>query len=79
MKRTTLALDDSLLRRLKEKAAREGRTLQAVANELLEQALQRPLPRPEFKLELEGWVAEQQPGVDILDRDKLMDLMSQGS
>jgi hypothetical protein len=74
MARTTLAIDDDLLARLKQLAAREGKTLQAVANELLRQALalQR---RHGFKLELKGWKTTQQPGVDILDRDKLFDLM----
>jgi plasmid stability protein len=36
---TTLALEDGLLRSLKEKAAREGRTLQQTANDLLRQGL----------------------------------------
>ena len=78
MARTTLAIDDDLLRRLKEKAAREGRTLQNVANELLRQGLVRPDRGRTYKLELEGWEAEEQPGVDILDRDKLFDLMARG-
>ena len=77
MPRTTLALDDDLLRKLKEAAARQGRTLQSLANDLLRQSL-RPLERRQpFKLELEGWQAEEQPGVDLLDRDKLFDLMEQ--
>ena len=73
--RTTLAIDDDLLKRMKEKAAREGTTLQGVANDLLRQALvqQRPKNRP--KLTLRGWEAVEQPGVDLLDRDKLFDLM----
>jgi plasmid stability protein len=79
MKRTTLALDPVLQRRLKEKAAREGRTLQEVANELLRQGLARQVRRGDYRLRLEGWEAEQQPGVDILDRDKLFDLMAAGS
>ena len=73
-KRTTLALEEDLLRRLKELAGREGRTLQSVANDLLRQALAVSRRRP-FKLQLEGWNATEQPGVDILDRDKLYDLM----
>lgn len=75
MPRTTLRLDDDLLRRLKEKAAREGRTLQDVANDLLRHALAlAETPRP-FRLELETWNAQLQPGVDILDRRTLFDLM----
>jgi plasmid stability protein len=78
MRRTTLAIDDDLLRTLKGKAAREGRTLQDVANEVLRQGLAKQTRRSDYALELEGWVAEQQPGVDILDRDKLFDLMDGG-
>jgi len=73
--RTTLALDDDLLRTIKAKAAREGRTFQDVANELLRQALVQPKAKTKHKLALKGWAAEQRAGVDLLDRDKLFDLM----
>ncbi len=75
MARTTLALDDDLLKRIKEKAAREGRSLQDVANELLRQALVQQNPQKKLKLTLHGWTAAERPGVDLLDRDKLFDLM----
>jgi plasmid stability protein len=75
MGRTTLMIDDDLIRRLKQKAAAEGRTLQAVTNALLRQALAR-VPRRPFTLRLTGWNAEQQPGVDLADRDSLFDLMN---
>lgn len=78
MARTTLAIEDELLRTLKSKAAREGRTLQDVANELLRQGLAQRRQRGDYRLELDGWAAQEQPGVDILDRDKLFDLMAQG-
>ena len=74
MKRTTLKIDDSLLRQLKQRAAAEGRTLQDLANQLLRQALA-PQQRKPFSLEIEGWEADVQPGVDLLDRDKLFDVM----
>ena len=73
--RTTLDIEDALLRRLKEKAAREGQTLQRVANDLLRQGLARTKSRGTYRLQLEGWKAEPQPGVDVLDRDKLWDLI----
>lgn len=74
--RTTLTLDDDLLRQLKEKAARQGTTLGTLVNDLLRHALAvQSLSRP-YKLEMEGWVAQPQAGVDILDRDKLFDLMN---
>ena len=75
MARTTLAIDDDLMKRIKEKAAREGRTLQDVANELLRNALVQQKPKRILKLKLRGWKATQRPRVDLLDRDKLLDLM----
>ena len=74
MARTTLMIDDRLLRELKKRAAEEGRTLQAVANDLLRRGLAASEPQ-RYALDLKGWAAEQQPGVDILDRDKLFDVM----
>jgi plasmid stability protein len=67
-------IDDGLLREIKRKAAIEGRTLQDVANDLLRQALQGRSTR-RFSLQLQGWEAKEQPGVDLLDRNKLFDLM----
>jgi len=77
MKRTTLGLDEDLLRQLKKRAAEKGSTLQAVANELLRQSLARPSRGDRFELRLQGWAAEARPGVDILDRDALYDLMDE--
>ena len=74
MKRTTLALEDGLLRLLKRRAAEEGRSLQAVANDLLRRGLA-PAPARPYEFRLQGWQAREQPGVDLLDRDKLFDLM----
>ena len=74
MKRTTLKLDEAVLRRLKHRAADEGRTLQDLTNQLLRRALA-SRDREPYSLELTGWEASEQPGVDILDRDKLFDLM----
>ncbi|HZL84800.1 MAG TPA: DUF2191 domain-containing protein [Candidatus Krumholzibacteria bacterium] len=76
MKRTTLTIEDDLFRRLKTLAANQGKPMATVVNELLRQALAAGKRRSPFKLELEGWDAETQPGVDILDRDKLHDLMN---
>jgi len=75
MKRTTLTIDEHLLRQLKKKAAEEGRTLQAVTNDLLRQALV-SAPRKPYRLRLRGWKAAELPGVNILDREALFDLMN---
>lgn len=74
MSRTTLKLDEDLLRELKEKAAREGTTLQAVANDLLRQGLTATVAR-DYRLEISTSKADLQPGVDLFDRDALFDLM----
>ena len=74
MARTTIDIDDALLRVLKKKAAAEGRTLQAVVNECLKRATAPPA-RDVYRLELAGWRAEQRPGVDLFDRDSLLDLI----
>ncbi len=74
MARTTVDIDDAVLRELKKKAAAEGRTLQSIVNEHLKRATAAPAG-PAYRLELDGWRAEPRPGVDLFDRDKLLDLM----
>jgi hypothetical protein len=74
MARTTLTIDDQLLRELKKKAAEEGRTLQSVTNDLLRRSL-RARPEGRYQLRLRGWKATELPGVNLLDRDSLFDLM----
>jgi plasmid stability protein len=75
MRRTTLALDEDLLRRVKQRAATEGRPMQAVVNDLLRLGLARSAPQKGYRLTLQGWAAEELPGVDICDRDRLFDVM----
>ncbi len=76
MARTTLTIDDAVLRQLKKMALDQGRTLQAVTNDLLRRALATPEHPKRYTLRLKGWEAQEQPGVNILDRDKLFDLMN---
>jgi len=64
-----------LLRALKERAAREGRSMQDLVNDLLRDGLARLQDPAPYALETEAWEAVTQPGVDLLDRDKLFDLM----
>ena len=73
MTRTTLSIDDGLLRQLKELAAGKKQTVGAVVNDLLRRALNDG-EKAGHPLRLKGWDAELQPGVDILDRDKLFDV-----
>jgi plasmid stability protein len=75
--RTTLELDDELLEAAKQRAADEGKTLDAVVEEALAATLP---PRPEepkpyklqWKVHRGGSVL---PGVDIANRDSLYDIM----
>jgi len=73
--RTTLTIDDVLLRELKTRASKEGRSLQQVANELLRRGLK--AARPAYRLRLRGSTAKLAPGVDLADRDRLLDLMDE--
>ena len=49
--------------------------MQELANELLKNGLDRLDDPAPYELRMEGWEATKQPGVDLLDRDKLFDLM----
>ncbi len=68
-------MNDGLFRQLKKKAAEQGCTFQQLTNDLLRRALGARARAP-FHLRLQGWKATEQPGVDLLDRDKLFDLMN---
>jgi hypothetical protein len=74
--RTTLDLNDEIMRAVKRYAAETGRTVSSLVEsalrELLSQVARRDRP---YKLK---WVVVQsvaQPGVDLTDRDVLMDRM----
>ena len=71
-----MALDRDLLQALKERAARERTTLQALTNDLLRGAMSEGQARGGYKLDLQGWRASIQRGVDLIDRDQLFDLMA---
>ncbi len=73
--RTTINLDDALLRRAKEEALRTGRTLTAVIEDALRSALavqDRPQEKPP---ELPTAPGRPRPGVDLDHSAALLDLM----
>ena len=78
--RTTIRLDEQLLREIKQLAAQSGRTLTAVMEDALREMLARQrqmAERPPVYLttvEGEGVL----PGVDLDDSASLLDLMDQG-
>ena len=62
---------------LKKRAAEQGTTLQAVVADLLRRSLAATAPAATpYRLKLQGWGAQEQAGVDLLDRDKLFNLMN---
>jgi predicted transcriptional regulator len=76
--RTTLDLDDALLRRAKKTAAERGSTLTRVIEEALREHL--VLPRPSgkaYRLKLLTRKAGMAPGVDIADRDAVYHRMEE--
>ena len=74
--KTTIDLDDELLRLAKQRAVEAGIPLKAYFEDALRARL---LPRPQrlskFKLELPTVKGNAPPAVDIADRNALYDLM----
>ncbi len=75
--RTTIRLDDALLREAKTHAAQTGRTLTAVIEDALRASLHRSIQRPERPIPVFQPVrhAGLQPGVDLSDSAALLELM----
>jgi hypothetical protein len=74
--RTTIRLDDDLLARAKQLAARTGRTLTAVIEDALRAALQGRPRRAREAIELPTFGSGGiQPGVDLDDSRALLDVM----
>lgn len=77
--RTTLNIDDAIMKLVKKRAAESGRTI----TELVEHALQREVsgqqPRAaRFTLRWNAVAGKAQPGIDLADRDSLYDAMERG-
>ena len=77
--RTTLTLDDDVMRAARRRARDQNRSLKEVINEALRLGLTMGGSRPSaytFRLKtVDGRVL---PRVDLADRDKLFDLMERG-
>ena len=74
--KTTLDMDDELMRRAKQQAAALGVTLRTFVEEALRARMLPPPPlREQFKLVLPIIEGRGPPAVDIADRDALYDLM----
>lgn len=74
--RTTLNLDDELMRRAREVAAKRGSTLTGLIEDALRQSLERRHPALMEPVELPTVQGRGlQPGVDLDDSASLLDLM----
>jgi hypothetical protein len=74
--RTTLDLDDRLLRAAKKRAVEEGTTLTRVIEEALRHHVAiRAQPRTRFRLRLLTKRGRLVPGVNLADRDALYERM----
>jgi len=74
--RTTLDLDDDLLRAAKAHAAKQGTTLTRFVETALAAALApRPGAEQDYRLEWKTHRGRLMPGVDLADRDSLLDAM----
>ena len=73
--RTTVELNDQLLRAAKQRAANEGIPLRRVIESALRTYLEGPSRRRGYKLQWRTERGRLQPGVRLDDRDALFDLM----
>jgi hypothetical protein len=74
--KTTIDIDDEVLRLAKQRAAAAGIPLRAYIEEALRaRLLPRPRGRDKFKLELPIVRGKGPPAVDVADRNALYDLM----
>jgi plasmid stability protein len=74
--RTTLDLDDELVKEIKRRAADSGRTMTQELEDVLREGLRSRAPggKP-FRLRLPTVKGKLLPGVDLNDRDSLYDIM----
>ena len=73
--RTTIDLNDELLEKAKQEAARERTTLRAVIERALRRHLARRTSTRAYHLQWRPERGRLQPGVRLNDRDALFDLM----
>jgi hypothetical protein len=79
--RTTVRLDDGLVRRAKQAAARRHITFTALVEEGLQLALaqRKDAKRDRFSLPVSQETGGTLPGIDLDDTSALLDLMERGS
>jgi len=73
--RTTLDIDDNLLRQAKKRAAEEGKTLTRIVEEALRERVQLSKRSRPFRLKLLTMRGRLIPGTNLADRDLLYEKM----
>lgn len=73
--RTTLDLNDDLMREAKARAAREGRTLTSLIEDGLRLVLGSRCQDAGYEFKFRTVRGERPPVVDVADRDRLYDVM----
>lgn len=73
--RTTVDINDEILREAKRRAAQEGTTLRDIIERALRTHLMRGRRRPGYRLQWRPERGRLQPGVRLDDRDALFDHM----
>ena len=73
--RTTLEINDELLRQVKRRAADERTSLRAVIEGALRAHIGRPRPGTSYRLRWRTEKGRLRPGVRVENRDALFDLM----
>ena len=76
--KTTLNLNDEVLRRSKDFAARTGVTLTKYVEDALRAKIAASQKRPAYRLTLQTVRGTRPPNVDITDRDALYDVIDRG-
>ncbi len=73
--RTTVDIPDSVYRRLKSRAAQEGRSAKELILQGVEQVLDKPSQKKKKKIEL-PLVRSKQPGTLELDNERIFEIIS---
>lgn len=75
--KTTLTIDDQVMRRIKERAAREGTTMSDLVETALRRLLDEP-PKPRQRITIRQFDIGPYP-VDVSNRDALEEFLDEGN
>ncbi|MBI4366721.1 MAG: hypothetical protein HY543_07885 [Deltaproteobacteria bacterium] len=79
MARTTVTLADPLLARLRECAAKQGRTIADTLNEILAQHFRPKRRSVAYRFHWKVVAGRREPAIDPADRDRLIDFLERSS